>query len=91
MTNKKRFFYNGMLLTAVGLAVRTVSLFFSAFVSRTVGVEGVGLQTIIMTVYSLAVTFSTSGISLTTTRLVASAVGEGKSESVGQVLRGAII
>lgn len=90
MSSKIRFFKSGMMLTAVALAMRTVSLFFGAFVSRTVGAEGVGIYTLVMTVYSFAVTFATSGISLTVTRLVASKIGEGKEGEVGSVLRGAI-
>ena len=73
MENKKRFFYNGIMLTAVGIAMRTVALFFNAFVTQKIGAEGMGLYTIVMTVYGFAVTFATSGISLTVTRLVASA------------------
>lgn len=80
-----------MMLTAVALAIRTVTLFFSAFISRTVGAEGVGVYAVIMTVYSFAVTFSTSGISLTVTRLVANAIGEGRADDVGKVIRGAVI
>ena len=91
MSSKARFFKSGILLTLVGLAMRTVGMFFGAFVSRTVGAEGTGLYTLIMTVYSLAVTFATSGISLTVTRLVASAIGEGKSDEVGRVLRGSFL
>ena len=91
MKDKKRFFYNGILLTAVGIAMRTVALFFNAFITRTVGAEGVGLYTIIMTVYNFAVTFATSGISLTVTRLVAAAKGEGKGEQVPKILSGAVI
>ena len=78
------------MLTAVALAMRTVSLFFGAFISRTVGAEGVGIYTLVMTVYSFAVTFATSGISLTVTRLVASKIGEGREDEVGAVLKGAI-
>ena len=88
---KRKFFFNGILLTAVGIAMRTVALFFNAFVSRQVGAEGIGLYTIIMTVYGFAVTFATSGISLTVTRLVASATGEGRDESVSAVLTGAVV
>lgn len=91
MKDKKRFFYNGILLTAVGIAMRTVALFFNAFITRTVGAEGVGLYTIIMTVYNFAVTFATSGISLTVTRLVAAAKGEGKDNEVPGILSGAVI
>ena len=79
-----------MLLTAVGLAMRTVSMFFGAFVSRTVGAEGVGLFTLVMTVYSFAVTLATSGVSLTVTRLVASAIGKGEDGEVSRILRGAL-
>lgn len=88
---KQRFFYNGILLTALGITMRTVALFFNAFVTRTVGAEGIGLYTLVNTVYGFAVTFATSGISLTVTRLVASAKGEGKSEKVSGILTGAVI
>ncbi len=91
MNNRKRFFYNGILLTAVGIAMRTVSLFFNAFITRTIGSEGVGLYTIVNTVYGFAVTFATSGISLTVTRLVAEADGEGREEDVPRVLSGAVL
>ena len=89
--SKKRFFADGLLLCAVALAMRTVAMLFGAFVSRTVGAEGTGVYTVIMTVYSFAVTFATSGISLTVTRLVASAIGEGRGENIGRIMRGALI
>ena len=71
--------------------MRTVALFFNAFVTQKIGAEGMGLYTIVMTVYGFAVTFATSGISLTVTRLVASAVGEGRAEETRAVLFGAIL
>ena len=89
--NKKRFLLNGALLTAVGIAMRTVSLFFNAFVTRTVGAEGIGLYTVVMTVYNFGVTFATAGISLTVTRLVANAIGEGKEDEVPRILSGAVV
>ncbi len=71
--------------------MRTVSIFFNAFVTQTIGAEGVGLYTIINTVYGFAVTFATSGISLTVTRLVAAAKGEGREEDTSKILVGAVI
>ena len=88
---KKRFFINGILSSAVGLALRTVALVFAAYVSRTVGAEGVGLNTLIVSAYGFALTFATSGISLTVTRLVASHIGEGRECENGRILRGAMI
>ncbi len=91
MIQNKRFFKSGLMLTLVGLAIRTVGMIFGAFISRTVGAEGTGLYTLVMTVYSFAVTFATSGISLTVTSLVASAIGERHEDRIGGLLRGAII
>ncbi len=86
MTNRKKFLYNGILLTIVGLSIKTVNLFFSAFVSRKIGAEAVGLFALIGSVYSFAVTFATSGINLTVTRLVAACVGENKNEEIRSVM-----
>ncbi len=91
MTNRKRFFINGILLTMVGLAIRTVSLSFNSYVTRSIGAEGMGLFTLIGTVYSFAVTFAMSGISLTVTRLVSSAIGEGKLGNVSKILKSSVI
>ncbi len=91
MTNRKRFFLNGILLTIVGLAIRTVSLAFNAYIIRSIGAEGVGLFTLIGTVYSFGVTFALSGVGLTVTRLVSSAIGEGKRGDVVRILRSAVI
>ncbi len=84
-SNKQRFFENGILLSSVAIGMRTVNLFFNAFVTQAVGAEGIGLFTVIMTVYNFALTFAGGGISLTMTRLVAKE-GEGSGSSTA-VLR----
>ncbi len=81
---------NGILLTVVGIAIRSVSLGFNSFITRTIGAEGMGLFSLIGTVYAFAVTFATSGISLTVTRLVASAIGEGRVGACRGILRSAV-
>lgn len=88
---RKRFFSNGIIMTIVGLALRTVGLIFGAYISRAVGAEGVGLNTLITTVYSFALTFATSGISLTVTRLVASHIGDGDTTRISVTLRSSFI
>ena len=89
MTKKQRFLYNGMLLTAVGFAIKGAVLFLGAFISGKIGAEGMGLQALIGTVYAFAVTFATSGISLSVTRLVAASVGEGQGGD--RILRAAFL
>ena len=53
MSEAKRFIKSGIILTVVGLAIRSVAMFFGAFISRTVGAEATGLYTLVMTVYKL--------------------------------------
>ena len=87
----KKFFKSGVMLTIVGLAMRTVAMLFGAYISRTVGAEGTGIYTLVMTVYSFALTLATSGIGLTVTRLVACAIGEGREEDLSRILRGSLL
>lgn len=89
MTKVKRFIYNGTVLTFVGFAMRGVALFLGAYISSAIGAEGIGLQGLIATVYSFAVTFATSGASLSVTRLVAASIGEGRGSD--RILRGAFL
>ena len=89
--NRKRFIKSGLMLTAVGLAMRSVGMVFNSYITKTIGAEGIGVYTLIMTVYAFAVTFATSGINLTVTRLVAAAIGEGKEGSVRRILRHAVV
>lgn len=91
MDRRKKFFKSGAMLTVVALSMRSVGMFFSAFISRTVGAEGTGLYTIIMTVYSFAITVATSGVSLTVTRLVSGAIGEGREGRIRAILRSALL
>lgn len=89
MLAKRKFIYNGIVLTLVGFAMRGAALFLGAYISGAIGAEGVGLQGLIATVYSFSVTFATSGVSLSVTRLVAASIGEGGNGE--RILRGAFI
>ncbi len=75
-SNFKRFMLNGMMLTAVSLAMRTVGVSFNAYISNKIGAEAMGLFTLISTVYGFAVTLATSGINLAATRIVSGVLGE---------------
>lgn len=86
MSGKKRFFKNGILLTLVALSMRGVGLFTSSYISRVVGAQGIGLYTLIMTLYGFALTFAMSGISLAMTNLVAASTAKGE-RAVSSVVR----
>ena len=83
MNNKKRFIFNGLLLTAVSLLIRGVGVSFNAYISNKIGAEAMGLFTLISTVYGFAITFATSGINLAATRLVSEALDVVETNGIG--------
>ena len=75
MNSFGRFLVNGTLMTVVSLFLRAVSVIFNVYISNIIGAEGLGLFTLISTVYGFSLTVATSGINLATTRLVSEAIG----------------
>ena len=73
----KRFTFlkNVSIVTATSLLLRTVGIFFRIYLSNKIGAEGMGLYHLIFSIYVLATTFATSGISVGVTRLVAEEAG----------------
>lgn len=90
MSEKRKFIRNGLLLSAVGVGARAVGLVFGAYVTRSVGEAGMGLYTLIMTLFGFAFTFASAGISLTVTRLVAAARVKGESAKERAAVRGGV-
>ena len=86
----RRFLKNGVCLALAALLMRTVSVSFGAYVSERIGASGMGLYSLIMSVYTLAVTFATSGVQLATTRLVSEALGRGDAGGARAALRLAV-
>ena len=91
MTSKKQFLKSGAMLACVALLMRGISLAFNAYITETVGAEGMGLLSLTMSVYGFAVTFATAGVALAVTRLVASALGRAEGARAKRVLRAAVI
>ncbi|MBO5051046.1 MAG: oligosaccharide flippase family protein [Clostridia bacterium] len=91
MSGVRRYIKNALILVGAALLMRGVSLLFNAYVSQKIGAEGMGLFSLIMSVYGFAVTFATSGINLAVTRLCAEAIGAGREEDVRATLRRAVL
>ena len=81
MQNLKRFFKNGIILTLTSLLMRMLGVSFSAFVTEKLGAEGMGLYTLIMSVYGFTVTVASSGVSLAATRMCAEAGSRGEQRA----------
>ena len=73
---------NAALLTFTSLIMQSVSMAFNIYISNKVGAEGIGLFTLIMSVYGLCVTFATSGVHLASVRLVSEAIGKNSDKQI---------
>ncbi len=67
---KRRFIQNALVMTAATFLMRAIGTLFQVYLSNRIGAEGIGLFQLTSSVYLLAVTLSTSGISLAVTRIV---------------------
>lgn len=70
MRKAKLFLINICILTFTSIIMQSISIFFNVFISNKIGAEGIGLFTLIISVYSFFITLATSGINLTATRIV---------------------
>lgn len=87
VSNVRKYTANALLLAAVSLLMRTVAVSFNAYVAGKIGAEGMGLYSLISSVYTFAVTFATSGVNLAVTRLVAEALGRGDGRGARVAVR----
>lgn len=85
MNRLKRYLANGLMLTSVGLLMRLVSVLWDAWIAGRLGESGIGLYSLVCTVYGLAVTFSVSGVAFACSRLCAAAIGRGKTELLSSI------
>ncbi len=87
MNRLKRFMFNGILITLVALSVRFAALFLNVIITRRLGAGGMGLLSLVNSVFGFAVTFSTGGVSLAATRLCAEAFAKNDPQYLKRSLR----
>ena len=69
----RQFIRNALAVSLSAVLMRCVGVSFNVYLTGKLGADGIGLYTLVMSVYSFAVTVATSGIHLAATRLVAEA------------------
>ncbi|MEG2699477.1 MAG: oligosaccharide flippase family protein, partial [Ruthenibacterium sp.] len=62
---------NAAVLTATGLILRAAGMLFRVYIAAQIGAAGMGLYQLIYTVYTLAVTLATAGLSMVAARITA--------------------
>ncbi len=87
MKRLNQFVANALILGAVTIFMRSISVIFNAYVSGKIGAEGIGLYSLVTSIYGFAVTLASSGISLAVTRLVSEELGKGDHKGVLTAVR----
>ncbi len=90
-SKSRRYFCNAVLLSAVTVGLRAISVSFNAFVSKKIGTQALGLFTLVMSVYSLAVTLAVSGVNLAAVRMTSERLARCEQRGItGKALRRAL-
>ncbi len=84
---KTVFIKNAIILTVSSLLLRLAGIIFKVWLAALIGSEGIGLYQLIFSVYMLASTFATSGISTAVTRLVSEELALGSKAGSLKILR----
>ncbi len=88
---KRVFFFNAMILTASSLIMRASGIGYRTYLSSKIGVAGMGLYQLVMSVFILAITVSTSGISLAVTRIVTDTIAKGAPSQAKRAVRKCLV
>ena len=91
MKNVKALLINILWLTGTSLLIRVVGVGFQVYLSNTIGAEGIGLFSLILSVYTLFITFALSGIRLAVTRLVSEELGVSNPSGARAALRRCVV
>ncbi len=87
---KTIFIKNAMILTVSGLILRLIGIVFKVWLAKLIGSEGIGLYGLVFSVFVLASTFATSGISTAVTRLCADALANNNQKGIKNILKKSI-
>ena len=87
---RRGIIYSTLTLSAAALFVRLIGFVFRVYLSNTIGAQGMGLYSLIMSVYTVSVTVATSGISAAVSKLAAEQLAVGKKAEARHILRKAV-
>lgn len=66
----KKFILNGILVSITALLINTITFSFNIYISNKIGTEAVGVFSLVMSVYVLAITIASSGVNLATMKII---------------------
>lgn len=91
MRKAKLFIINGFTVAGVALLLRFVQMAFNVYLTGKLGAEGMGMVSLVYSIYAPALTLALSGIQLTCTRLCAEALEQKKGRQAKRALVGCLL
>lgn len=89
--HKFTFFKNAIILTITSLILRFLGMILRVYMSNTVGAEGMGLYQLILSIYVMASTFATAGVSTAVVKIISDELISGSKISVNRALKKSLI
>lgn len=86
MSKKDSIIKGTFILTITGFLSRFIGFFYRIFLSHTFGEEGVGLYQLIFPIFALCFSFTTAGIEVALSRIIAQKSTAGKQHEARQTL-----
>lgn len=83
---QQQFIKNAATMTVTSLLLRAIGIVFRIYLSAQIGAEGMGLYQLIFSVYVLASTFASCGISTAVARLITDELVCGDSKTVRKIM-----
>lgn len=87
MKRFKIFIFNTSILVITSLIFRGIDIYFTAYVSKKIGTESLGIYQLVMSVYLFGITLATSGINLSVTRVISEELAVGNNHSVKAIMK----
>ncbi len=88
---KHTFLKNAVIMTFTSFILRGLGVFLRVYLSNKIGAEGMGLYQIILSVYILASTFATAGVSTAAIQIVNDEMTKGTKQTVLKAFKKALI
>lgn len=88
---KKSFTSGCIILMSANMITRLLGFFYRIYMSRAIGTEGMGLYQLIMPLYMLGYSLTSSGITTTVSRLTAQECAKNSSQNAVKILHTAIL
>lgn len=90
MSRFKTVIINGMIMTATSLVLRLLGVLFNSYISKELGTEGMGIYSLVQSVFGFAVTFACSAINLGTTRLISEALAVRRDSDIKNIVKNSV-